>query len=100
MTETLKDSLTAILEKYPETRDDDYLLAYKYLCEYRKTMVYKELGTVLHHFGDLKLPKIETVSRLRRLIQSQREDLQAKEKAAQKRKALETKTKEDIKKCS
>lgn len=88
------------MEKYPDTRDDDYLLAYRYLCESRKTMIYKELGTVLHHFEELKLPKIETISRIRRLIQSQRPDLQAKEKVALKRKALEEKTKEDIKKCS
>lgn len=94
--ENMTQSVTHVLEKYPEARDDDIQLFYWYLKEFRMTALYKEVGTLLRNYGIMKLPKIETLTRLRRMVQRQRPDLQPKEKVARKRKHLEQKVREEM----
>lgn len=73
----LKKEIKRILEEHPETRGDDFLLlleVYKMYNAENYTFEY-----VLKEHIKLGLPSIHSIIRLRRLVQSEHEELQDKE---------------------
>ena len=60
-----------ILENFPETRDDDKVLYYKYLDIYG----YDTKIKLEDYLFNSKYPKYDSVSRCRRRVQSKRPDL-------------------------
>lgn len=77
----VKAAVRRILDKYPATRGNDDALYYK-VCKERAAQIGVDIRTL--HFSTvflgnpLGMPKYESVVRLRRLVQRQEPDLQAK----------------------
>lgn len=87
---TMEKIVLKILEDFPDTRKDDYILYY-FVCRYNNTTVLtKTLGTALLNHNELKLPSWETVTRCRRKIQEKRPDLVAPDTARKRHKEEET----------
>lgn len=66
--EMLEPMVRLILEKYPETRDDDYLLILKVLDCYVDT-TNLSLSAIFTNHVDLGLPSLHSITRVRRRIQ-------------------------------
>lgn len=77
----VKATVRQVLEAHPYTRNDDDALYYK-VCKERAAQIGIDIGTV--HFATaflgnpLGFPKYESVVRLRRMVQRQEPELQAK----------------------
>ena len=72
------DEVKAILDKYPQTRDDDMLLYGQYL--FQKNLVGKDetFFRVLSSATKRKLPSYESVTRARRKVQEKEPSLLGK----------------------
>lgn len=84
----------AILEKYPETRDDDNLLWAKVLEAVNFDSSDMTLSFVLENVKRYGLPSFQTVSRARRKVQQDHPELKGTARIQQKRKEQEQKYRE------
>lgn len=84
-----KNLVKEVLEKHPATQDDDFKL-YARVCwilsEDKKNMGFYE---ALYHHEKYNLPSYESVTRARRKIQEEREDLRGKKRKRRKELAEE-----------
>lgn len=70
---TVRDKVKMILEKYPETRDNDHMLVWMYWTNMREDM-----SVLLDINKFYKLDSWDTISRIRRKIQEENESLRGK----------------------
>ena len=73
----VEDIVKEILENYVATRDDDFLLTYHVFCKVEPSMAYSTLGDAMCNHKAYKLPCLESISRARRKLQAQYEELRA-----------------------
>lgn len=82
---TLDRLITAVLKKYPETRNSDLTLYLK-LCELiNPEAMQMPFGYVMAHSKEYGLPNYESVGRARRKAQENNSELQAVETVKEKR---------------
>lgn len=77
-------AITAILEEKPQTRDDDCILYAEVLRRHYPDAFSLGLIEAFVNHATLKIPSYESVTRVRRKVQAQREDLTS-ERARRKR---------------
>lgn len=73
--QTIENIVLELLETYPSTRKDDYILMY-FVCQKmcKKALSYP-FGSALLDHQELKLPNWKSIERARRKIQRKRPDL-------------------------
>lgn len=69
----LEPRVEEILEWYPETRKDNFILYLKVLEDYIDTRM--SIADVFTHRVELGIPSLESITRTRRKIQERRKDL-------------------------
>lgn len=90
----LNDMVLSVLQHFPETRDDDFLL-YGYVCHnMMKGTKFPNVwnmtfGYICQNHLQLELPSYESVTRMRRNIQETEEDLRGNYYRRRKEKAEE-----------
>ena len=84
----IENTVVEILENYPRTRGDDWLLLKVYLEKTIDTSV-MSFATVCDHHDDLGLPSFESIRRCRQKIQAQRPELVDAATAKKRRKLID-----------
>lgn len=80
----LEKVIKPILEKYPQTREDDFLLYAEVIHRYNPDLLELTAMQFLVCHSELNVPNIKTVERVRRKIQEKHPEL-ATERAKRKR---------------
>ena len=80
---TLKSKVWFILTKYPDARNDDYILYIEYIRWYHKDLLDNDSIKLTELF---QVPKLDYMSRYRRLFQEYNELIPTDKKIALKRK--------------
>ena len=70
----IEPKVTKILEEYPATRCDDWLLVKVFINEIVDVNSIS-FASVCEHHNDLGIPSFESITRCRRKVQATREDL-------------------------
>lgn len=83
----IEKNVRAVLEKYPESRGNDFVLYAMYIKENTPELATVGLIYALLEAQRLGMPSYESVTRARRKIQQFNEDLRPPEKAAAARQA-------------
>lgn len=83
----IEKNVRAVLEKYPESRGNDFVLYAMYIKENTPELATVGLIYALLEAQRLGMPSYESVTRARRKIQQFNEDLRPHEKAAAARQA-------------
>ena len=75
-----------VLEEYPDSRNDDFVLIYRVYKEINESAMIRELfcEVMLNH-KEYGLPAFESVSRARRKLQAEHEELRANKKVEEAR---------------
>lgn len=72
----LDDTVKSVLERYPETRSDDFILVYSVYREINfKDVTIKPFHEIMLYHKQFGLPPFESVTRARRKIQSKHPEL-------------------------
>lgn len=77
-----------VLNKYPKTRDDDFELVLKTYSTLCPSILEKNFGSILKEHKEYDLPSFESITRARRKVQAQYNEL-ASQKTLIKRQELE-----------
>lgn len=80
-----------ILREIPETRNSDNFLYEYVIQQYNPSALYQPLFTYLESFSELKIPRFESVARIRRKIQENEPELRGVEEVKKWRKENEKK---------
>lgn len=83
----IEHNVRAVLEKYPESRGNDFVLYAMYIKENTPELATVGLIYALLEAQRLGMPSYESVTRARRKIQQFNEDLRPPEKSAKARQA-------------
>lgn len=84
----IETKVIKILEEYPETRGDDWLLLRAFYNEIIDVST-MSFATVCQHHEDLKLPSFESIRRCRQKVQANRLDLVDPRTAKHRRKLVD-----------
>ena len=87
----LEDLVRVILREYPDTRNSDNLLYVYVIGYYNEEALKVPLSEYLMYFSDLKIPRAESVARVRRKLQEDNPELRATESVRKWRKDNERK---------
>lgn len=73
----IQEKVEKILIKYPEARNSDSILMSKYLQEYRPDLIDLPVRVYYEMQNQLNVPKYESITRVRRKLQEENEELRA-----------------------
>lgn len=73
----IESKVEMLLEGFPETRDDDYVLTYRFWIMYCDVKPHTSVFSALLYHEDFGIPGFDTIRRCRQKIQSDRPDLRA-----------------------
>lgn len=90
----VESNVRIILETCPETRNNDFKLISKYYWYFCDFDFRKSFFKVLENAKELNLVPFESITRARRKLQSEHEELQAVKEVQEKRKEREEEFKE------
>lgn len=90
----VESNVRVILEKYPETRNNDFKLISKYYWYFCNFDFTKPFFNVLENAKELNLTPFETITRCRRRLQAEYKELKAVKEVQEMRKELEEEFKE------
>ena len=83
--EKLEPRVQAVLEDFEDTRGDDAILYGRYIERYRPDLSEVPATTLFRHHKEYQVPSYESVTRIRRKVQTKNFDLLPTEKTRQKR---------------
>lgn len=83
----LEDVIKPILEEYPQTREDDFILYAQLISKYNPKLLNITTGAFLMAHNTLKVPNIKSVERARRKVQEKHPELASER--AKRRRAIE-----------
>ena len=87
--EKLELRVQAVLEDHEDTRGDDAVLYGRYIERYRPDLSDVPATTLFRHHKDYAVPSYESVTRIRRKVQTKHAELLPTEKTRQKREKAE-----------
>ncbi len=90
----VESRVKVLLEKYPETRNNDFQLSSKYYWFFMNFDFTKPFFNVLENEKELDLTPFESITRARRKLQEKHKELQAVKEVKEKRKEREKEFKE------
>ena len=87
--EKLEPRVQSILEDHEDTRGDDAILYGRYIDRFRPDLSDVPATTLFRHHKEYQVPSYESVTRIRRKVQTKNEHLLPVEKTRQKRERAE-----------
>lgn len=88
----LMQRVVSILENHPNSRDSDERVVWHYITRYYGDPESISAGKLLAMMHSAEMPHFESITRARRKIQKEREDLRGETYAGRKKKEAEMKT--------